>query len=74
MPVTPTIRCHFCEAPLDPNAPGVYRRVTGWTRNRRPGTGGTHQLALPGPATGFACSVCIDMKTSRGPAQTETLF
>lgn len=73
MPITPTVRCHFCNIELNPHEPGVYRRVTGWARNRKPGTGGTHQLALPGPATGYACSPCIDLHTSR-QAQSETLF
>lgn len=59
---------------LNPNAVGVYRRVTGWARNRKPGTGGTHQLALPGPTTGYACSPCIDLKSRHGFSQSDTLF
>lgn len=75
MPATPIVRCQFCNTELNPNAPGVYRRVTGWARNRKPGTGGTHQLALPGPVTGYACSPCIDLKQSRNAiSQSETLF
>jgi hypothetical protein len=69
----PTIRCHYCDIPLEPNAVGVYRRVTGWAKNRS--SGGTHQLALPGPTTGYACGPCIDLRSTRGATQqAESLF
>jgi hypothetical protein len=74
MPTTPPVRCHFCQTLVDPNALGVYKRVTGWARNRKSGTGGTHQLALPGPVTGYACAPCIDIQAGRGPNTSPTLF
>lgn len=71
MPAMPAIRCHFCNEPIDPNAENNYRRITGWVRNRRRGV---NAVFLPGPATGFACGICIDLKAGRGPDQTGTLF
>lgn len=65
-------RCHFCGEPVDPNAENIYRRVTGWVRNRKRGV---NAVALPGPTTGYACWVCIDIESGKNPqAQMDSLF
>lgn len=69
----PLFKCHFCKCELDPNADTTYKRVTGWVRNRK--AGGANAVAIPGPPTGWACNVCIDIQSGRSPAQqAESLF
>lgn len=65
------VPCHFCNSPIDPDAPGTYKRVIGWVRNRS--EGGANAVAMPGPATAYACKPCVDIKRNK-PVQTETLF
>jgi hypothetical protein len=65
------VPCHFCKVPVDIEAPGTYKRVTGWVKNRT--EGGANAVAMPGPATGYACKPCIDMSRTK-PVQAESLF
>lgn len=49
--------CTFCGDPLDPLAPGVYRKVEGWAENR--GQGGAHAIALREEHHVYAHALCI---------------
>lgn len=58
---------------VNPNAPGVFRRVTGWVENRK--SGGANAVSLPGPPTAFCCKPCMDVQRLGGPGATqESLF
>jgi hypothetical protein len=70
MPLPPLFTCYFCQTQIDPKAPGVYRQVTGWAKNRK--DGGTNSIALPEPGLLYACKICIDVhKSKHNPGQGE---
>lgn len=52
------VRCEFCGFTLDRTAPGVYRRLAGWARNRA--QGGPSSVILPEREERWACAACID--------------
>lgn len=54
------ILCDLCKNPDDPINPNgrVYRRVTGWERQRD--AGGTNALALRQPQDVYAHVKCVD--------------
>lgn len=56
------VPCHFCQADVDPKAPGTYQLTTGWVKNRT--SGGGNAVALPERQGKFACGVCIDRLSS----------
>jgi hypothetical protein len=56
------VRCLFCREPVDPAAPGTYRRVRGWVkvRARQAGAGGgSTALRMPEPPDAFAHGWCV---------------
>jgi len=69
----PLYTCTFCGDPIDPRQVGVWRRVSGWVQNRK--AGGANHIALAEPEIGFACNICIDIKTSKSSGyQQDSLF
>jgi hypothetical protein len=52
----PLFACEFCGSPVDPNAPGTWRRVTGWVEVRKSGTG---PITHPESPHGWACRGCM---------------
>lgn len=70
-PETSAFVCDYCHLPLNPDAVGVSRRVTGWVANRGK-TGGGNAVKYPGPPTGFAHNVCLEAAHT-GP-RTGSLF
>lgn len=49
-----TFNCEFCGEPVDPNAPGTYKRVLAWFPNK------SGSPVLPGPPMGWAHYTCVD--------------
>ena len=68
----PLYTCQFCGDPINPRQPGVWRRVSGWVQNRK--QGGANHIALPEAEIGFACNICIDIKTSKSAPPQDSLF
>jgi hypothetical protein len=66
------VPCHFCQLPIGTTSPGTYRRVTGWVKNRT--DGGANAVAMPGPATGYACKPCVDMHRAKPTLDQAALF
>jgi hypothetical protein len=67
-----TVPCTFCEAPVDPEMPLTYQKVTGWEHPRM--AGGTNALALREPHGVYACSTCIDKQRRGIPVGQESLL
>jgi uncharacterized protein RhaS with RHS repeats len=51
------VACHFCGARISPDAPGTYRRVTGWEKVRT--QGGANAVTLRTETGEVACAACI---------------
>lgn len=70
-----TAACAFCGHPVDPAAPGTWRRVIGWERkgiadSRRGGS----DITLREPRDEWACSGCIALQQSGIPAGQGALW
>jgi len=57
---TALVVCAYCDEPVDPNSPSVYRRITGWERkavasSRRGGS----DIVLRESGPYWACDACI---------------
>lgn len=62
------IPCKFCTKPLNPNAKGVRRWVSGWERVRQTGEG-VHPLQGRESSNAYAHELCIDIHLAGGSEQ-----
>ena len=49
--------CSFCEQPVDPGAPGVYKQVTAWTALTKRGDQG---VKMASPPLAWAHRICLE--------------
>lgn len=66
------VTCDFCGKGLDPKAMGNYRKVMGWSQNRK--LGGTNAITLPSEALGWAHRGCVEIAKSQRVEGQENLF
>lgn len=63
--------CSACGDPVDPNAVGVWRQVTGWVQNRR--DGGANAVSLPSAPHEWSCHPCM-VRRREGTLGMSSLF